>query len=458
MSRLWLILMVIVVAPVGSAPVGAAVVSDVNHTPVNEIYTFDRIDIVWTLDAADADSIVVEFGDGSRSILPGSPALVRHFYRGEGLFQITVTSWRGGLQTQATDPNPILVQRRSVPGLNVFYLHHSTGRYMMRDSGFRSLIDSHNNQAGTDIRFWDHDYASGNTYTGLILPDSTVFRDWIYGPEANNIMPSGYLDIFVNAPAFRDSVFNRHDVILMKNDHATGDITSEDQLLTYQDSYLQIRDVMDQFPDKLFILLSGPSRQPSNITNAEADRARRFYDWLQSPGFMNGHPNICFFDLFDELSNPDDPNDPERNMMRPEYRLAVAWDDHPNLLANLTIGPRLADFMLRVVDPAFYFDPSAVPTRPDVAAELKPAVPNPFNPSTRLAWELDQPGVVSLRIYDVAGTLVRSLVRGLELSAGPHETVWRGLDDHGRPQPSGVYFYRLEVNGRSLTRRMALIR
>lgn len=329
---------------------------------------------------------------------------------------------------------------------------------MIRDCGFRSLVDSHNSTAGTDINFWDHDYASGNYYTGLILPDSTVHSDWIYGPEANDITPTGYQTIFLGAPAFRDSIFNRHDVILLKNDHSTGDITSEAQLLEYQDNYLQIRDVMDQFPDKLFILMSGPSRQPGNITNAEADRARRFYDWLQSPGYMNGHPNICFYDFFDALSNPDDPNDPERNMIRLQYRLASSGDDHPNLLANMTIGPQLADVMLRILDPAFYFDPSSVPGSPVASARLYEAVPNPFNPATLITWELMQPATVNLLVFDVAGRRVRSLLVGSDQTAGRHDIVWRGADDHGRPQPSGVYFYRLEFNGQWLTGRMTLIR
>ena len=461
MSRSWLtalLLGTLCACGAGSVPVTAAMVIDQGHTPMNEIFTFDRVDIFWTLDETDADSVKVDFGDGSDSVLPGDATQVRNIYDGEGLFQITVTTWRDGHSFPATDPDPIRVQRRRVPGWNVLFLHHSTGRYMIRDCGFRSLVDSHNNTAGTDIQFWDHDYASGNFYTGLILPDSTVHSDWIYGPEANDITPTGYQTIFLGAPAFRDSIFNRHDVILLKNDHSTGDITSEAQLLEYQDNYLQIRDVMDQFPDKLFILMSGPSRQPGNITNAEADRARRFYDWLQSPEFMNGHPNICFYDYFDALSNPDDPNDPERNMIRLQYRLPSSGDDHPNLLANMTIGPQLADVMLRILDPAFYFDPSSVPGSPVASARLHEAVPNPFNPATLITWELMQPATVNLLVFDVAGRRVRSLLVGKDQTAGRHDIVWRGADDHGRPQPSGVYFYRLEFNGQWLTGRMTLIR
>lgn len=458
MTKHWLTRLILAAALAGCLPATAAVVESVGHSPANEIFAFDRIDFFWALDTANADSVAVIFGDGTVAVLTGSPLQYRHFYEYEGNFQVTVVAWHNGQPSAATDPDAIRVQRRPVPGLNVFYLHHSTGRYMMRDCGFRSLVNSHNNLAGTDIRFWDHDYTSGNDYTGLILPDSMVFPDWNYGPEANDITPAGYENIYVNAPAFRDSMFNRHDVILMKNDHATGDITSEEQLLAYQASYLAVRNVMDQFPGKLFILLSGPPRQPGNITNTEADRARRFYSWLQSPEFMNGHGNICFFDLFDALAKPDDPGDPERNMIRPEYRRSSTWDDHPNLLANMTVGPLLADFMLRVVDPGYYVDPSSVPVVASPGITLNPAVPNPFNPSTLISWELAQPARVSLRIYNVAGQAVNTLLVGSNQTIGHHAAVWQGTDARGHAQPSGVYFYRLTTDDLSLTGSMALIR
>ena len=114
--------------------------------------------------------------------------------------------------------------------------------------------------------------------------------------------------------------------------------------------------------------------------------------------------------------------------------------------------------MLHILDPAFYFDPSSVPGSPVVSARLHEAVPNPFNPATLIAWELTQPATVNLLVFDVAGRRVRSLLVGNDQTAGRHDIVWRGVDDHGRPQPSGVYFYRLEFNGQWLTGRMTLIR
>ncbi len=84
--------------------------------------------------------------------------------------------------------------------------------------------------------------------------------------------------------------------------------------------------------------------------------------------------------------------------------------------------------------------------------------PNPFNPITRIAFELPAPGLVVLRIYDVSGRLVRHLVSGGSFPAGRHELVWDGRDDAGQAQSSGVYLYRVETAGRALGGKMALLR
>lgn len=102
-------------------------------------------------------------------------------------------------------------------------------------------------------------------------------------------------------------------------------------------------------------------------------------------------------------------------------------------------------------------DEGIAPIRP----HLEPNVPNPWNPRTKIAYEI--PGgsesvFVTLRVYDLSGRLVRSLVdepRG----AGSHEVWWDGTDRRGAAVPSGVYFYRLEAAGFDPeTRRMVLLR
>jgi hypothetical protein len=91
------------------------------------------------------------------------------------------------------------------------------------------------------------------------------------------------------------------------------------------------------------------------------------------------------------------------------------------------------------------------------ALRLGQNVPNPFNPATRIRFDLDRAGMVSLRIFDATGRLARTLVEGVRL-AGEHEFTWDGADDRGRDLPSGMYFYTLEAGGERITRRMVLLK
>jgi hypothetical protein len=99
---------------------------------------------------------------------------------------------------------------------------------------------------------------------------------------------------------------------------------------------------------------------------------------------------------------------------------------------------------------------TAVETIPG-AGRLLDAVPNPFNPSTTLSFELAEDGVSSLRVYDAAGRVVVTLVDERR-DAGRHEAVWDGRDAAGRMCPAGVYLYRLVVGGFSETKRMVLLK
>ncbi len=89
---------------------------------------------------------------------------------------------------------------------------------------------------------------------------------------------------------------------------------------------------------------------------------------------------------------------------------------------------------------------------------LGPNYPNPFNPSTVISYDLPSPSDhVRLAIYDVRGARVRTLVDGPQ-AAGTRLIPWDGTDGEGRLVPPGVYFYRLEADGSSETRKMVLVK
>jgi len=98
-----------------------------------------------------------------------------------------------------------------------------------------------------------------------------------------------------------------------------------------------------------------------------------------------------------------------------------------------------------------------VPVKPERFALYQNA-PNPFNPSTLIRYDVPSDGArVILRVYDVQGRPVHTLFDGMQ-SAGEKTLAWDGRDDNGILVPSGVYFYRMETDGFSETRKMLLIR
>ena len=89
---------------------------------------------------------------------------------------------------------------------------------------------------------------------------------------------------------------------------------------------------------------------------------------------------------------------------------------------------------------------------------LSQNVPNPFNPTTAIQYDVPAGGgTVTLRIYYVGGRLVRTLVDGVE-TAGNKSVAWQGRDDRGQMVATGVYFYRMTAPGFEKTRKMLLLK
>lgn len=98
-------------------------------------------------------------------------------------------------------------------------------------------------------------------------------------------------------------------------------------------------------------------------------------------------------------------------------------------------------------------DVSAVesPADPATPSGLRALGPNPFRREVRVFYRVDRATAVDLRVYSVSGALVATLAAE-RAEPGEYERVWDGRGDDGRVVPSGVYFVRLEADGRGSTR------
>ncbi len=89
--------------------------------------------------------------------------------------------------------------------------------------------------------------------------------------------------------------------------------------------------------------------------------------------------------------------------------------------------------------------------------ELHQNYPNPFNPSTTISFELSKQEIVSLKIYNTLGQLVKTFPE-TEYEQGLNRVTWNGQDDRGMQVASGTYIYRIRVNEKVTCKRMTIIR
>jgi hypothetical protein len=97
-------------------------------------------------------------------------------------------------------------------------------------------------------------------------------------------------------------------------------------------------------------------------------------------------------------------------------------------------------------------------TGPQYANSLFNNYPNPFNPTTNIKYTIKERAHVSLKVYNAAGQLVRTLIDEVQ---APHEVkpvVWDGSNNAGRTVSSGVYFYKLVTKNFSQTKKMVLLK
>jgi flagellar hook assembly protein FlgD len=88
---------------------------------------------------------------------------------------------------------------------------------------------------------------------------------------------------------------------------------------------------------------------------------------------------------------------------------------------------------------------------------LHPNYPNPFNPSTTVAFGVATEGRVTLKIYSIDGRLVRTLVDEARIP-GTYREIWDGTSDRGTRVASGTYITRMVAPDRTQVNRMMLIK
>ena len=242
-----------------------------------------------------------------------------------------IRRWRSLGAILALSVSAVLLGRTALAQTTrILFLHHSTGENLIEEGDVRDGL------AALGYEFFDHGYNDD----GLRLADGSHTGSHFDVP-GDNTDPDGFADIFEqplnNPPDNTFSHMMEYDVIAFKSCFPASNIGDDAQLAQYHEYYLSIRDRMDQFPGKLFVVLTPPPQVPNNSDSEESARARSFANWLKSEEYLAGRTNVVVFDFFDLLAGED-------GFLRREYRIDRN-DGHPNERANREIGPVFVDFI-----------------------------------------------------------------------------------------------------------------
>ena len=153
-------------------------------------------------------------------------------------------------------------------------------------------------------------------------------------------------------------------------------------------------------------------------------------------------PCIDAGDPTSQYNDPEDPNNPGYAM----------WPAQGTIRNDMGVygGPYACDWGIQTSNDII---PYVIPN----SIYLYQNYPNPFNPETVIAYQLPEETEVEISIYNILGQKVKTLVKG-RIDAGYHKVIWNGKDADGNDVSSGIYFYKINTDKFSETKKMLLMK
>jgi hypothetical protein len=152
------------------------------------------------------------------------------------------------------------------------------------------------------------------------------------------------------------------------------------------------------------------------------------------------------------------PADLEVRLVDTSLKLTHDLRREPKYIYRSTNNGGKKFFHLLIGKPSFIAEQTAAIAAIPANYELTQNFPNPFNPSTSITFGLPQKSRVTLKIYNLLGKEVVTLLDNVEKDAGYYATIWEGKDHNGKAMPSGIYLYRLQAGATRLIKKMTLLK
>ena len=284
---------------------------------------------------------------------------------------------------------------------DIIFLHHSTGGNVYDQGGVSNWFANYNSVHSTNYLITEKAYPN-TPYPWENYPYD-YWNLWI-NSSCNNADP----DIECLNKLCAD-----YNVIIFKHCFPGADIvanigspsvsSSVKCLANYKLQYKALRDLMDSYPDNKFIVwtLAPLHRLATSVENAA--RAREFVEWVKNDWLTEdgkAHPNIYIFDFFGLVaeSSPT-PANGRVNCLKYDYeRSHTSNDSHPNLLANQTVGPIFAQFIVNTIQD------QGTPT--NIVESDVSSCRITFNQSHINIIPEDEKTLHNIYIYDINGNLI----------------------------------------------------
>jgi hypothetical protein len=288
-------------------------------------------------------------------------------------------------------------------GQKIIFLHHSTGSGVFWEGRVGPWFENYNSGHGTNYQITDRSYPDV-PYVWENYPYD-YWNLWI-NHQCNNTNPN---------IACLDKIAQDYNVIVFKHCFPGASILADNgnplvssnvkTIANYKLQYRALRALMDSYPNNKFIVwtLTPLHRLDTNVE--EAARAREFVNWVKNEWLQEDqkdHPNIYIFDFFGLVaeSNPT-PVNGKVNCLRYEYEIDHNdTNSHPNTLANETVGPVFAQFIVNTIQ-----------GQPTVAENVQDnneikIFPNPASESFTIDLTKLNKQDVSIEVFDLGGKLV----------------------------------------------------
>jgi len=328
------------------------------------------------------------------------------------------------------------------------FLHHSTGECIWGPNG-----------SNTSVPQEIVKYNSDNGLTG----DNTVSLTEQWWPDSDNEWATWH-NIFYNRDASNDirPILGGNKIVVIKScfpssriwnvGSSSDTLNPEDKTIyNYKWHWRSIVKVMAKHPENFFVIWTNAPLVANATSDEEAILSDQFCRWAKDTlatgndsVFGSFPPNVYVFDFFHKLA--------DSSGKLPLQYASDKEDSHPNSAATELVAPQ---FVKEIFDAAIAYESGtwvSHTSKKSLSFHLEQNYPNPFNSTTAIRFAVDRSAAVSLKVFDVCGKGVETLLDN-KMESGEYR-----VNFNAENLPSGLYFYRLNINGKIEFKKCLLVK